>query len=246
MATTSNQSTTEIITGLTNREFLERFAKPGCVGLSGGVTLVDKAICRAERHLDPRQRWGIWSHAFVFEGRRIDGHNWVIESDLQILRKHIQLGVQENRVDKYFNDQLYTNLAMLDFRLSESQVNIVLTEGLDMVAGRTQYSLRELVGTLLALKQPDLRPGENLLARECSVFCSAFVQRLFRRAGLDLSPGVADKHTTPEDISRTTAPHHTYLLQRELPGSKLEALGKRVRRRVVARVRLLKRKTNSN
>lgn len=245
MATTPNPSTFEIITGLTNREFLERFAKPGCVGLSGGVTLVDKAICRAERHLDPRHRWGVWSHAFVFEGKRVDGHHWVIESDLQILRKHIQLGVQENRIEKYFNEQLYTNLAVMDFELSESQVNTVLTEGLEMVAGRTQYSLRELVGTLLALKQPERRSNENLLARECSLFCSAFVQRLFRRAGLDLAPGVDDKHTTPEDISRTTVPHVTYLLQRELPGSKLEALGKRVRRKVEARVRLLKRKTKN-
>lgn len=246
MAATFTQSGTEIITGVSNREFLERFARPGCVGLSGGVTLVDKAICRAERHLDARHRWGIWSHAFVFEGRRVDGHHWVIESDLQILRKHIQLGVQENRIEKYFNDELYTNLAVLDFGLTEIQVNTVLTEGLEMVAGRTQYSLRELVGTLLALKRPQLRSGENLLARECSLFCSAFVQRLFRRAGFDLAPGVDDKHTTPEDISRTKVPHLTYLLQRELPRSQFEALEKRVRRKVGARVRLLKRKANSN
>jgi len=246
MPTTPAQSRLEIITGLSNREFLERYARPGCVGLSGGLTLVDKAICRAERHLDPHERWGVWSHAFVFEGVRVDGHHWVIESDLQILRKHIQLGVQENRIEKYFNDQLYANLAVLDFGLTDSQVKTVLTEGLGMVAGRTQYSLRELVGTLLALRQPELRRGENLLARECSLFCSAFVQRLFRSAGIDLSPGVDDKHTTPEDISHTTVPHTTYLLQRELPASKLAALGKRARRRVGARVRLLKRKANSN
>lgn len=207
---------------------------------------MDKAICRAERHLDARHRWSTWSHAFVFEGRRVDGHHWVIESDLQILRKHIQLGVQENRIEKYFDDALYVNLAVLDFGLSESQTKTVLAEGLQMVASRTQYSLRELVGTLLALKQPELRGDENLLARECSLFCSAFVQRLFRRAGLDLAPGVDDKHTTPEDISRTSAPHTTYLLQRGLPGSKLGALGKRVRRRVGARIRLLKRKGMAN
>jgi hypothetical protein len=236
----------EVLTGLSNREFLERFARPGCVGLSGGVTLVDKAICRAERHLDPRQRWGIWSHAFVFEGVRPDGHHWVIESDLQILRKHIQLGVQENRIGKYFNEQLYTNLAVLDFGLTADQVKTVLAEGLEMVASRTRYSLRELVGTLLALQKPELRRNENLLSRECSLFCSAFVQRLFRRAGLDLAPGVDDKHTTPEDISRTILPHTTYLLQRELPHSKLEELGRNVRRRVGARVRLLKRKARSN
>ncbi len=70
------------------------------------MTLVDKAICRAQRHLDAEARWGVWSHAFIFQGRRVDGQHWVIESDLQILRKHIQLGVQENRVAKYFNETI--------------------------------------------------------------------------------------------------------------------------------------------
>lgn len=237
----NTESETQVITGLTNREFLERFAKPGCVGLSGGVSLVDKAICRAERHLDPRHRWGVWSHAFVFQGLRADDHHWVIESDLQILRKHIQLGVQENRIAKYYDESLYTNLAILDFGLTAGQVRTVLAEGLEMVASRTRYSLRELLGTLIALPKPELRGSENFLARECSLFCSAFVQRLFRQAGLDLAPGVDVKHTTPEDISRTPVPHVTYLLQRETVRSQLQELGNRVRRRVGARVRLLKR-----
>jgi hypothetical protein len=241
MPSNNPESQTQVITGLTNREFLARFARPGCVGLSGGVSLVDKAICRAERHLDPRHRWGVWSHAFVFQGLRADGHHWVIESDLQILRKHIQLGVQENRIGKYFDENLYTNLAVLDFGLPDAQVKTVLAEGLEMVASHTRYSLRELVGTMIALQQPELRRGENLLSRDCSLFCSAFVQRLFRRAGLDLAPGVDDKNTTPEDISRTSVPHVTYLLQREAPRSKLEELGKRVRRRVGARVRMFRR-----
>src|SRR5438067_953604 len=43
------------VTGLSNREFLERYARPGRVGLSGGVTLVDRAIARAQRNLDPEE-----------------------------------------------------------------------------------------------------------------------------------------------------------------------------------------------
>ena len=95
-------SETIFVTGLSNREFLERYSGAGRIGLSGGTTLIDKAICRAERHLDERERWGSWSHVFLFEGQRPDGHHWVIESDLQVHRKHIQLGVQENRISKYF------------------------------------------------------------------------------------------------------------------------------------------------
>ena len=239
------QSETIIITDLSNREFLERHAQPGCIGLSGGDTLVDKAICRAERHLDADERWSCWSHAFLFEGVRVDGHHWVIESDLQFHRKHIQLGAQENRVSKYFDGKFYTTLAVLDFGLTEAQVATLLRESLELVADRTRYSLRELVGTLIGLRHSELRTRANPLARERSLFCSALVQHLFHKIGLDLTPGVDAKHTTPEDISRTPVPHTTYVLQRETKSVGLKALRARLQRRVKARLRRIRRRARA-
>ena len=227
------------VTGLSNREFLELYASSGRVGLSGGITLIDKAIARAERHLDEKGALGSWSHSFLFQGRRHDGHHWVIESDLQIHRKHIQLGVQENRISKYHDENLYTTLAVLDFGLSEAQVASLLSEGLELVAARARYSLRELAGTWIALRHPKLRGRDNLLARKSSVFCSAFIQHLFHKTGIDLAPGVHGKNTTPEDISRTAVPHVTYLLKRELIPSRLariQAMRSAVSDRVRARI----------
>jgi hypothetical protein len=234
---------TVLVTGLSNSEFLQRHARPGRIGLSGGISFVDKAICRAQRHLDERSQWGVWSHAFVFEGERADGHQWVIESDLQVHHKHIQLGVQENRTSKYYDEALYTGLAVLDFGLSEAQVACLLREGLELVANRARYSLRELFGTLIALRQPVLRGQPNVLARKRSLYCSALAQHLFRKAGLDLAPGVDLKHTTPEHIARTTVPHVSYLLQRAVAQSKLANLKARLRQRVGARLRRMKRRS---
>jgi len=191
-------------------------------------------ICRAQRHLDDAWRWSKWSHAFFLQGTRADGHHWVIESDLQFERKHIRLGVQENRMTKYFDEGLYTPLAVLDFGLGEDQIAALVCEGLDLVATRARYSLRELVGTYLALHHPHLRRRENLLSRDRSFYCSAFVHHLFRKAGIDLAPGLAIKHTTPEDLSRTAVPHVTYLLQRATPSGRLTRLARRVKRRVRA------------
>jgi hypothetical protein len=204
-----------LLNGLSNREFLEQYARPGLIGLSGGITLIDKAICRAQRHLDEEEKWGSWSHAFLFQGRRLDGHHWVIESDLQFHRKHIQIGVQENRISKYFDETLYTSLAVLDFGLTEEQITTVLAEALELSANRARYSLRELFGTLLALRRPELRGRANVLARERSMYCSAFVQHLFRKIGVDLAPGVDPKNTTPEDIARAKVPHRAYVLERK-------------------------------
>jgi hypothetical protein len=234
------------LNGLSNEDFLQRYAQPGRVGLSVGTTFVDKAICRAERHLDPREQWGRWSHAFLFQGLRADGHHWILESDLQFHHKHIQLGVQENRVTKYYNEKLYTTLAVLDFGLTSEQVAVLLREGLELAATRARYSLRELAGTLIALRHPDLRGRRNVLARDRALFCSAFVLHLFRKAGIELVPGVDAKNTTPEDISRTPVPHVTWLLECEVQKSKIAGLRMRLRRRVRARLRLLrKRKAKS-
>lgn len=205
----------EIVPPMTNREFLEKYARPGRVGLAGGGGLIDRAIRQAERLVDPAQRASLWSHAMLFEGIRPDGHHWVIESDLEIHARHVRLGVQENRAAKYFDAAEYPELAILDFNLPPDLVTALLREGLDMVAGRIRYSIRELFGTLAAMRRPELRKQANPLASEKSIFCSAFVIHVFRAAGLDLAPGLDEKQTTPEDISRTPVPHATYLLRRE-------------------------------
>jgi hypothetical protein len=203
------------VTGMSNQEFLETHALPGRIGLVGGTTLIEKVIRRAERRLDPEHTWSLWSHALVFEGKRVDGHHWVIESDLQLHRKHIQLGVQENRIAKYYDEKTFPHLAVLDFELTEKQINAVLGEALHMVSSHAVYSLRELIGTAFALHHPSFRSRRNLMARQRSMYCSGFVQYIFHKAGLDLVPGVHASHGTPEDISRTPVPHTTHLLRRQ-------------------------------
>jgi len=237
----NQQSQTIVVNDLSNREFLERYAQPGRVGLCSGTTRVDIAIRRAQRHLRLGHRWSDWSHAFVFEGARLDGRHWVMESDIQIHRRHIQLGAQENRTAKYYDEKMFPTLAVLDFGLNETQVRTLLQEGLEMVANRERYSLRELVGTLLALHKPELRADENLLARERSIYCSAFVKRLFLTVGLDLVPGVGDKNTTPEDIAGSPVPHVKYLLLRKMPGEKLATLERRLRTGLRTRLKVLRR-----
>jgi hypothetical protein len=236
------ENETIIVSGMSNREFLESHAQAGRVGLCGGTTKVDLAIRHAQRLLHADHRWSDWSHSFLFEGRRLDGQHWVLESDIQILRKHIQLGAQENRAEKYFDEKMFPTLAVLDFGLAETQTAALLRAGLELVARHERYSLRELIGTLAVLRKPELRAQENRLARERSSYCSAFVKRLFLEVDLDLVPGVAGKNTTPEDLARSPLPHVKYLLLRDLPGAKIAALGHKMKRSVRARLELIRRR----
>lgn len=195
------------VAGLTNAEFFERHAAPGRIGLCGGPELINRMIRRAQRHLNEAREWSRWSHAFLFQGRRHDGHHWIVESDLDIHRRHIRLGVQENRVNKYHDDAQTTALAIIDLGLTPGQVERVLAGALEQVAQRTRYSLRELAGTAWALRHPEWRPRENLLARDRAFFCSAFVRHVFAQAGVDLVSGIEEKNTAPEHIAGTALLH---------------------------------------
>jgi hypothetical protein len=199
---------------LSNEEFLARYAAPGRVGLAGGSHAVSKAIRKMAGRCRPDRSSSAWSHAFVFGGRRVDGHHWVIESDLDVKRKSIRLGVQENRVLKYADAREYPNLAVLDFGLDDDQVLGVLTAALDLLARQAHYSVRELAGTMLALHGKKLRPKKNVLAREGALYCSAMVQHCYEAIGLDFAADVHLKNTTPEDIANTPIPHTTWILRK--------------------------------
>jgi hypothetical protein len=232
----------EVAGAVSNRDFLESYGRAGCIGLACGTSLVDRAIARAERHVDRDRCWGNWTHAFVFSERRSDKQLWVVESDLQICRKHIQLGVQENRSNKYHDASLYSSLAVLDFELPAEVIDCIVTEALELVANRARYSLRELIGTMIALRRPALRQRTNVLARDHCFYCSAFVQYLFRKAGMDLTPGLDVKNTTPEDIARSSRAHTAYVLQRQVPASQLHRVATRLKGRVRAHVRAARRR----
>lgn len=197
-----------------NEDFLETFAAPGRVGLVGGTSWIDRVIQKATQKVAAQRRQSRWSHAWIFQGRRRDGHHWVIESDLESGKKHRRLGVQENRIRKFFSEKECPNLAILDFGLNPDQVQRILFEGLELVANQASYSLLEILGTALAVNSGTSRKGKNLLAKDTSMYCSGMVQYVFAQAGLDLIPGVHPSLGTPEELARCGLIQKIYLLRR--------------------------------
>ena len=227
------------ITDLSNREFFQQYGGVGRIGFVGGAERTNRLIARAQRHLDEDRGWSHWSHAFLFQGPRVDGHHWIIESDLDIHRKMIRLGVQENRIAKYADDEVYPTVGVIDLGLTTEQAQQTLAHALELVSSGTRYSLREIVGTVWALRHPEWQPKENLLKQEKSFYCSAFVRYVLGRAGLNLAPDVAEKNTTPEHLWRLPLPHTKWLMVRD---RKPSTLGK-----VIGKVRAhaAKRRDNS-
>lgn len=203
-----------------NESFLLAHAAPGRIGLAGGNALIDRGIRKAQRLLTTDAAGSAWSHAFLIGEQRSDGHWWVLESDLDLRHKQIRLGAQENRLAKYFDAAEWPNLAVLDFGLDAARSQRVLATALDLLANSTRYSLREIVGTALSLARPSLRTRENLLAREGSLYCSAFVQHCYASVGIEFVPGLSAKNTTPHDIASTAVPHRVERLLRQTGASR--------------------------
>jgi hypothetical protein len=194
----------------TNLEFLRRHARPGRVGLMGGSSAIDRAIRKGQRGLNDGKP-SLWSHVLIFQGERVDGHHWLIESDFEVGKGSVRNGVQENRIDKYASEKEWPNLAVLDFGLNEKDARGIVVAGLDLVARRTSYDLGGIIETYVAMWRKSMSKGRE----KESTFCSAFVRTLYKRAGLDLTPDVAVQHTLPEQVSRTSLAHERYLLVRE-------------------------------
>ena len=209
-----SELTLELAVDQRNQELFAAFAKPGVVGLAGGAHFIDRTIRKVQRHWRGDAPRSLYSHAFICSGVRADGQHWLLESDLEIRHKQIRLGVQENRAAKYFSATDYPNLALLDFNLSAGQTTAVMSSALDLLAGSATYSLRELLGTLIALQRPTLRALDNLLSREGALFCSAMVQHCFKPIAIEFASGVSIKNTTPEDIAATAAAHQRYAVIR--------------------------------
>jgi len=200
-----------------NAEFLLRHAAPARIGLAGGNHPIDRTIRKAQRGLAADAAGSAWSHAFLIGERRSDGHWWVLESDLDLRHKQVRLGAQENRLAKFYDADEWPNLAVLDFGLDAGRTGRVLATALDLLADATRYSLREIIGTALSLARPGLRSRTNLLAREGSLYCSAFVQHCYASAGIQLASGIGAKNATPHDLAATRVPHRAERLLRQ-PG----------------------------
>ena len=205
----------QLIKDLSNKEFIETYAKPGCIGLVGADTAIDNSIKKMQKHITADGKDSLWSHAFIYSGLREDNQWWIIESDLEIYSKKINLGVQENRAEKYFDEKTFPNLAILNFNLDEDKQKLVVGEGLNLVAARTEYSIKEVFGVLYTMLKKDSRGGKNKMSQDNSLFCSAMVQHCYGKVKINLAEGIDLKQLAPEDIATTTMHHTQYRIVRK-------------------------------
>lgn len=196
------------------RDFLSEHGRGGRVGLLGGAPLGHRLVRWGQAPITSDRRWSLWSHVVIFaeEG----GQRVLYESDfdLRVFPPRLRNGAQVNPIEKYFDPRRWPYMCVLDFQLTQAQIQEVIDACTGMIRQGVRYALWGLVVAGLYF-----RLGRGILAktraRPRELFCSAFVQEAFMEVGIRFQEHVSVQHLGPEHIWQTPVPHLTYMRQKE-------------------------------
>ncbi len=170
------------------------------------------AIREAQKTVTTDGEASLWSHCFIFGDLRLDRRgeggtrsksSYIFESDLKVnvFNPQLRNGAQENWIGKYCREKV-ENAAVIDFGLSETQTNDILSTALQLVDEQVLYPIQELLGTWWAIiTKKEWRP--NPVDDPHAMYCSVFVRYCYKGAGADFLGGnVSISNTTPEHIAQ--------------------------------------------
>ncbi len=193
------------------RFFTEHY-KAGIIGLVGTKHPVGRAIREAQKVITKDGKASLWSHCFIFGDLRLDRRGrggektrspYIFESDLKInvFKPQIRNGAQENWIGKHCRERV-ENAGVIDFGLSEKEIEEILATALQLVDEQVLYPIQELLGTWWAIiTKKEWLP--NPVDDPHAMYCSAFVRYCYRRAGADfIIKKISLSNTTPEHIAQ--------------------------------------------
>lgn len=195
-------------------DFLSEHGRNGRVGLLGGAQLGHRLVRWGQAPVTSDRRWSLWSHAVIFaeeDGRRV---LYECDFDLRVFPPGLRNGAQVNPIEKYFDPKRWPYMCVLDFELTQPQIQEIMDACRMMVGQRIRYALWGLVTAGLYY-----RLGRSIQVRSQprrrELFCSAFVQRAFMEVGIRFQGHVPLQCLGPEHIWQTPVPHVTYIRRKE-------------------------------
>jgi hypothetical protein len=193
-------------------DFFTDHYKSGIIGIVGTHGTIGMAIREAQGAVTLDGEASLWSHCFVFGDLRLDRRGeggtrsrspYIFESDLKVnaFKPQLRNGAQENWIGKYCRGKV-ENAAVIDFELSESQRDDVLSTALQLVDEQVLYPIHELLGTWWAIITNRMWLP-NPVDDSHAMYCSSFVRYCYNEAEADfLDRRVSISNTTPEHIAQ--------------------------------------------
>ena len=180
-----------------------RSAGPGHVVLITMKSFIHDLVCSGQAAITPDGKPSQWGHTFMIGRSREDGQTRIYESDIWFSRSGLKNGAQENTLAKYGKDQKNRRICILDFHLTETEIDAVIAEAQREIALGVQYPVLELIGTLWAyISRTFRRP--NPLDLERASYCSTFVNDCYAKVEPIVPGEVAHRtNVSPEHIHQS-------------------------------------------
>jgi hypothetical protein len=189
-------------------EFFTANFKPGAIGLVGTTDLMGRAIREAQKSFTLDGLPSRWCHALIFGGLRLDRHSvdsptslHIFESsfDIYLLKAQMRNGAQENWIGNWCDNQT-DQACIIDFGLSEVEVNNVLATALQLVDEQVNFPIVGLAAVWLDIILKRVWQRNPFISKN-SMFCSQLVRHCYQIAKRDfLGPEIDISNTAPEHI----------------------------------------------
>ena len=192
------------------RDFLSEFPKAGegTVLLIGGCDLLHFRLRVAQSWIRRDMLPSFWSHAAILRQR--DKALWLVEAALDPDQGFRRLpgsnGVEEVPVQRYDDVERFPNLALLWFPTLGRPVDSAV-EG--VIRQRGLLDLNPLILNWLGYCWGVGAP-QNPLPGGNGIPSAAFVEAVFASIGIDLTPGLSSRASSPEAIWHAALWWHTY------------------------------------
>lgn len=181
---------------------VRNIAEPGDLILVGGDGFIARLIRYGQKVQTADGKPSLWSHVMMYRNRET-----VLESTMDFepfparapedKSRRLDNGVQINYLAHY---QSSSPSLVLHFPFGEVERSLLIKRGEELEREGYTYPVLGLVGSLLAFW---IFRGwsSNPLQSRRSLYCSAFVQKVYREAlGIDFDGAHTDRNTSPEII----------------------------------------------
>ncbi|MBU1700034.1 MAG: hypothetical protein KJ970_03315 [Candidatus Eisenbacteria bacterium] len=179
-------------------------AKPRNVVLIKQKSWIHDLVCEGQTSITPDRKPSRWGHVFTVGKAREDGGIRVYESDIYFARNGLLNGAQESTLKKYGKDKKNVLLHIIDYHLTDVEVDEIIAEAQRQIASGVRYPVLELLGSLWAYITRTFRKRNPLDLKRAS-YCSAFVNDCFAVVERIVPTSVVHPtNVSPEHIYQST------------------------------------------
>ena len=179
-------------------EKLRRYALQGDIVVIGGTSIISCLIKNVQAIQTLDHKPSKWSHTFIYLAPERIVESTMDFEPYQDTGKRLDNGVQYNFLHNYADVK---TAMLMHFHFTDEERRAIVSRADEMVQTGFRYPILGLIGTMLSFwVMPWMK--SNPLGTRGALYCSSFVQEVYKVVGIDFDKDKTSRNTSPEMISQ--------------------------------------------